>query len=227
MNKHRKNSKRSKAHTAREKVAIELHKNVPADWYESSIKHNLLQRFWHWRRFVNVGKFIGDVKGDMLDIGCCDGYFTNVILEKSQAKSIVGIDVLDHAIAYAQKRYKDNKKLSFQTGEAHALPFKANQFDHIFCLEALEHVEDPLIVLKEMRRVLKPGGKIHILIPAENLLFKVIWALWKLYRGKIWKGSHLHEYENDEVLEYIRKAGFTVEVNHFFLFRMLQFVIAS
>lgn len=225
MSKQKKNLKNSK--TDREKVAIELHKNVPADWYEASIKENLLQRFWHWRRFVNVSKFIKDVDGHVLDIGCCDGYFTNVLLENSKADHITGIDVLEHTIKYAQKRYKKNKKLSFQLGEAHKLPFKKNSFDHVFCLEALEHVEDPLIVLKEMRRVLKPGGRIHILIPAENTLFKVIWAFWTKYRGKIWTGSHLHEYENDEVLEYIKKAGFTIEVNHFFLFRMLQFVVAS
>lgn len=226
MNKQSKNLKTYKA-TPRAKVAIELHKNVPSDWYEDSIKHNLLQRFWHWRRFVNVGKFIGDVRGDVLDIGSCDGYFTNVILQKSRANHIIGIDVLHHAVAYAQKRYKKNPYLSFQYGEAHTLPFKDNTFDHVFCLEALEHVEDPLIVLKEMRRVLKPKGKIHILIPAENMLFKVIWAAWTQYRGKIWDGSHLHQYENDEVLGYIKKAGFKVNVNHKFLGNMLQFVVAS
>lgn len=212
---------------ARAQVAIDLHKNVPADWYEHSVKHNLFQRFWHWRRFENVKKYISDVDGEILDIGCCDGYFTHFILRNSKSKHIIGIDVLDHAISYAQKRYKKEKKLTFQLGEAHALPFKDKTFDHIFCLEALEHVEDPLIVLNEMKRVLKPKGMIHILIPAENMLFKIIWAVWTRYKGKIWDGSHLHQYEDDEVLNFIRKAGFKVRVNHKFLGNMLQFVIAQ
>jgi ubiquinone/menaquinone biosynthesis C-methylase UbiE len=228
MNKLAKNSRPSSfALTPRAKVAIKLHKNVPANWYEYSVKHNVFQRYWHWRRFENVKRFIGDINGNVLDIGCCDGYFTNFILQNSQAKHLTGIDVLKHAITYAQKRYRNEDRLTFQLGEAHALQFKDKAFDHIFCLEALEHVEDPLIVLKEMRRVLKPGGKIHILIPAENMLFKVIWAAWTHYRGKIWHGSHLHEYENDEVLRYIKKAGFKVKVNHKFLGNMLQFVIAQ
>lgn len=226
MNKQYKNLKAFK-HPARARVAIDLHKNVPADWYEHSTKHNLFQRFWHWRRFENVKKYIEDVEGEVLDIGCCDGYFTQFILKNSKARHITGIDVLDHAITYAQKRYKKEKRLSFQLGEAHGLSFKDKSFDHIFCLEALEHVEDPLVVLKEMKRVLKPKGKIYILIPAENMLFKIIWSVWTHYRGKIWDGSHLHQYENDEVLGYIKKAGFTVRVNHKFLGSMLQFVIAQ
>lgn len=213
--------------TARAKVAIGLHKNVPADWYERSVKTNLFQKFWHWRRFENVKKFIGDVDGNVLDIGCCDGYFTNFVLQTSKADKITGVDVLSHAITYAQERYKHNKKLEFQHGEAHALPFKKNEFDHVFILEALEHVEDPLHVLKEMRRVVKKGGKIHVLIPSENKLFQLIWPIWTKWRGQIWEGSHLHHYENDQVLDFIKKAGFKIEVDHKFLFGMLQFVVAS
>ncbi len=225
MNKPDKSSKVSKM-SSRARVAYELHKRVPADWYETSVKDNLFQRFWHWRRRENVGMFIKNMSGNVLDIGSCDGYFTYDVLKRSQAKHITGIDVLDHAIAYAQKRYSKVKKLSFQYGEAHALPFAKQSFDNIICLEALEHVEDPRIVLKEMKRVLKKDGRIYILIPAENMLFKIIWPVWTLWRGKIWKGSHLHQYEKDQVLTYMREAGFEVEVNHRFLANMLQFVIA-
>lgn len=225
MNKLVKNLKPSKL-SARARVAYELHKRVPADWYETSVKDNLFQRFWHWRRRENVGKFVHNLSGNVLDIGSCDGYFTHDVLKRSQATHITGIDVLEHAVAYAKKRYARVKKLSFQYGEAHALPFKKGTFDNIMCLEALEHVEDPRIVLKEMKRVLKKNGSIYILIPAENMLFKIIWPIWTLWRGKIWKGSHLHQYEKDQVLAYMRDAGFEIDVNHRFLANMLQFVIA-
>ncbi len=225
MNKSKRNSRIYK--TPHAKTAIELHKNVPADWYEDSIRNNLGQRFWHWRRFKNVSRFIKEIDGDILDIGCCDGYFTKVLLDNSKAKSITAIDVLEHAIDHATEMYSNIPELTFEYGEAHKLKYADNSFDHVFCLEALEHVENPAQVLSEMKRVLKPGGKIHILIPAENLLFKIIWAVWSRSRGKIWSGSHLHEYEDGQVCDYIEDAGFEIETNHLFLMNMLQFVIAK
>ena len=213
--------------TFRARKAIELHKNVPADWYEFSVKHNIFQRFWHTTRFRVVGKHSRDLTGKILDIGCCDGLFTKVILDNSKADSITGIDVLEPAIRHAQKRYKKNKKLHFQLGEAHKLPFKAKTFDHVFCLEALEHVEDPSQVIKEMRRVLKPGGSVHILVPRENTLFNIIWFFWTKYRGKIWNGTHIHDYTPEDIRNFLKIQGFTLKVNHPFMLGMLQFFIAE
>lgn len=169
---------------------------------------------------------VSSMKGHVLDVGSCDGYFTHEVLRSSKARSIIGIDVLQHAVEYAQKRYEHIKELSFQYGEAHALNFPDGTFDNVVCLEALEHVEDPKQVLSEMKRVLKKNGSVYILIPAENLLFQLIWPIWTLWRGKIWKGSHLHQYKKDQVLTYIQEAGFTIDVNHRFLWGMLQFVHA-
>ncbi|MEK7530596.1 MAG: class I SAM-dependent methyltransferase [Patescibacteria group bacterium] len=45
-------------------------------------------------------------------------------------------------------------------GDIHALPFGDNTFDRVLCVEVLEHVKDPRRAFKEMKRVLKPGGKI-------------------------------------------------------------------
>ncbi len=221
-----KNSNSSKL-TKRARVAYDLHKYVPADWYEKSVQDNIFQRFWHWRRKVALRKMVRDMKGIVLDVGSCDGYFTHEVLTSSKASKIIGIDVLKHAVAYAQERYKDIHELSFQFGEAHHLDFPDCMFDNVVCLEALEHVEDPRIVLREMKRVLKKDGSIYILIPAENLLFQVIWPLWTLWRGRIWKGSHLHQYKKNQVISYIQDAGFEVRKNHTFLWGMLQFVHAQ
>lgn len=209
------------------KRAASLHKNVPPDWYARSIKENVLQRFWHTIRFREIGRFIPPTKGKILDIGCADGTFTKVILENSMAKKIVGVDVLSSSVAYARKRFARSKKLSFQVADAHELPFKDKEFDAVFCLETLEHVEEPKKVISEIHRVLKDNGYIIALVPSENWLFRfIVWPFWTLWRGKIWRGTHLHKFSADQLVYLIEKDSLKVIKNHKFLLGMLQAIKA-
>lgn len=213
--------------TAIQAKAAELHKNVPPDWYARSIKENFLQRFWHTTRFKEVGKMIPVTQGKILDVGCADGTFTRVILERSKAIKVTAIDVLATSISYAKKRFARSKKLSFRVADAHELPFKDKEFDGVFCLEALEHVENPKKAISEMYRVLRPGGYTLTLVPSENFLFHyIVWPLWGLWRGKIWKGTHLNNFSADKLVNLIEKEGFVIVKNHKFLLGMLQAIKA-
>lgn len=209
--------------------AVELHRNVPPDWYARSIKENLLQRFWHTRRFQEVRKLIEPTRGQVLDIGCADGTFSKVILDHSNALRFVGIDVLPRSISYAKRRFARSKRMSFRVADAHELPFKDQSFDAIVCLEAMEHVEEPAKVISEMRRVLKNTGYIIVLVPSENFLFRfIVWPLWGFgWRGKIWKGTHLHQFTADQISTKIQNGGFKIINNHKFLLGMLQAVKAK
>lgn len=203
--------------------AADLHKNVPPDWYARSIKENVLQRFWHTTRFREIGKLINPDGGKILDIGSADGTFTKIILDKSRAEKVVGIDVLESSVKYAKKRFARSKKMSFRLADAHNLPFRDKEFDGVICLETLEHVEDPAQVIREMKRVLTDKGYILILVPAENWLFRfIVWPLWTLGPGKIWKGTHLSHFTSNQVLKVIETQGLKIVENKKFLLGMLQ-----
>ena len=154
--------------------AAKLHENVPPDWYYSSIKENYLQRIWHKSRFREVKKISERVDGKVLDIGSADGVFTKVILEGTKAKKVIGIDVLKSSVVWANKHWKRNKRLKFKVGDAHKLDFKAGEFDAVFSLEVLEHVEDPKKTLKEIKRVLRKGGYAVFLVPTDIWYFKLL-----------------------------------------------------
>lgn len=207
-----------------EEKAADLHKNVPPDWYFRSIKENILQRYWHRRRFEEVGKLIEPTGGKILDIGSADGVFTKVILDRSNADKIYGIDVLKSSVEWAKKHWKNNKHLSFTVGDAHKLKYGSSQFDAVFALEVLEHVFDPQDVLKEVKRILKKGGYAVFLVPTDNLLFRMIWFVWLKFRGKIWKETHVQTYRRDYLPKLSKKCGFRVETNHKFILGMLQAV---
>lgn len=205
--------------------AAHLHEHVPPDWYYRSIRENLLQRYWHGRRFEEVGKLIERSGGKILDIGSADGCFTKTILDKSGADLVIGIDVLKSSVDWANKHGKD-KRMKFEVGDAHKLKFPGNSFDGVFALEVLEHVADPEDVLKEIKRVLKRGGYAAFLVPSDSALFNFVWAIWTRFRGKIWDHTHIQSFKNGYLSKLAKRVGFDVEVDKKFILGMLHLIKA-
>lgn len=200
-------------------------KAPPVNWYDQSIKVDLLQRFWHKRRFAEVSRVIEAVDGQVLDVGCNDGTFSNVILNKTKAGKLIGIDIEARPIAWANKHWK-GRAMRFLVGDAHALKFKPETFDAVFCLEALEHVENPSKVISGMKRVLKRGGYGIFLVPSDSPLFLLVWFFWlKFYpRGWVWRDTHIQTYRGNYLPKLCKKVGFKVEVDKKFNLGMLHLV---
>ena len=211
----------------KQKSASELHEHIPPGYYAKSIKKNPFQWFWHTRRFKNVGELVDPVEGDILDIGCADGTFTKVIFERAKPKRVIGIDIVKSSIEYTKKKFRRQKNMKFLVGDAQKLSFRANFFEAVFCLEALEHVFDPQKVLLEIKRVLKPGGYTIILVPTDSFLFKIAWWLVLHTWGKHWRGTHLQSFNHKNgASSAIKKAGFEIVVDKKFLLGMLEAVKA-
>ena len=209
-----------------EKKELKLHEQVPPDWYYQSIKLDPLQRYWHKRRFEEVSKLIEPVKGEILDIGCADGMFSKVVLDKSKARKLIGIDVLKTSVAWANKHWAKTRKMKFMIGNAHKLKFPNGTFDAVVALEVLEHVYHPLDVLKEIKRILKKNGYAVLLVPADSSLFRIIWFFWLHFypRGWVWRETHIQTYKNNYLPKLCKNAGFEVEANNKFILGMLQAV---
>jgi len=205
--------------------ARELHENTPPNWYFESIKVDFFQRIWHKTRFNNVIKVIEEVSGKVLDIGCADGTFSKVILDKSKASNLIGIDVLKTSVGWAKKHWKSSK-MRFLVGDAHKLQFLKETFDAVFIMEVLEHVADPKLVLKEVKRVLKKGGYGVFLVPSDSFLFKSIWFFWLRFypRGWVWEHTHIQTYRRNYLTKICKQAGFKVEVDKKFNLGMLHLV---
>lgn len=208
------------------KSAVELHEQFPPNWYYQSLRVDPLQKYWHKRRFEEVSKLIDPVEGQILDVGCADGVFSKVILDKSKAKKLIGIDVLKSSVAWANKHWGKTGRMKFMVGDAHNLKFKPETFDAVFCLEVLEHVHKPRKALDEFKRVLKRRGYGMFLVPSDSLLFRLIWFLWLHFypRGWVWRDTHIQTYRNSYLPKVCKKAGFKVEREKKFNLGMLHLV---
>ncbi|OGF99514.1 hypothetical protein A2Y99_02830 [Candidatus Gottesmanbacteria bacterium RBG_13_37_7] len=209
-----------------EKNIDDLHKEVPGNYYHFGIKHNIFQKFWHEKRFQEVGKVVATIPSKkMLDIGCHGGKFTFEMSILIPGAKIYGIDISSQAISYAKKTYP---KFSFRTGRAEKLPYSPNNFDLVTCLEVLEHVETPTLVIKEVRRVLKNGEHFVVLVPSENWLFKLIWFFWiRFGPGRIWHHTHLQKFNGRRLENMLKKEGFQIIKKKTCLLDMLLLIDAK
>jgi SAM-dependent methyltransferase len=103
----------------------------------------------------------------VLDCGCGPGTITLGIAERVAPAKVIGIDFepsqIERAAANAVRAAVGN--LSFRTADCHALPFGTGTFDRVFSHALMEHVPDPVRVLRELHRVLVPEGVVGVCSP--------------------------------------------------------------
>ena len=91
-------------------------------------------------------------------------------------------------------------------GDALALPFPDDTFDHVIASEVLEHVSDDQQALREVFRVLKPGGTLAATVPSwlpEN----ICWLLSDEYHAPFVPGGHVRIFSENELRKRMRAAG--------------------
>lgn len=99
----------------------------------------------------------------VLDVGCNSGEFM-VLLKEKKGCDVYGVEISEHLVAKCIE-----KGLNVSKSDAEELPFEDGAFDVVTCMEVLVHLHDPAKALKEMRRVLKPGGVLLGSAPHANL----------------------------------------------------------
>lgn len=170
-------------------------------------------------RFQFFDTYISSWQGiSVLDIGCGGG-FTCEFLAKRGAM-VTGLDQSAACIQAAAGHAKSaGLSICYQQGEAEALPFEANIFDVVVCVDVLGHVESPASTIAEIARVLRPGGQFCFDTINRTWQSKVvmIWLLENLLR-QIPQGVHdwrkfitpfeLRQLMTAQGLETIEIAGF-------------------
>lgn len=100
----------------------------------------------------------------ILDVGCGTGTMLTYLARFGDAQ---GVDIDAEAIEYCHARGLTHVSQS----AADSLPFDSETFDLVTALDVIEHIDDDIGVLREMRRVLKPGGRLLVTVPAYRFLW--------------------------------------------------------
>ena len=105
-------------------------------------------------------------KGEkILEAGCGVGAQTIHLVGNSPEACFTCIDISSDSVEMAKQRITEAglTNATFQQADLFNLPFEKNQFDHVFICFVLEHLSDPQLALKSLKRVVKPGGTLTVI----------------------------------------------------------------
>lgn len=156
-------------------------------------KYSPIEASIHLARYMNAKPYIKGKR--VLDAACGEGYGTRLIYDWGAA-SVVGVDISEAAVLTAEKNF-GNPHVEYLVHDVEELPFPDNSFDVVVSLETVEHLNDPVKFLKEMRRVLKENGTAIISCPNDNYYAQNVPDYINIY--------HKRRYTWPEYRELVRK----------------------
>jgi ubiquinone/menaquinone biosynthesis C-methylase UbiE len=165
-------------------------------------------RNWHLDREVRRLKDLSDLPaaGRVLEIGCGRGYGAQLIKRFFKPRELVAVDIDPKMIGLARKDGND-PSIRFEIADVRKLPFPNASFDAVFDFGVLHHVPNWHDALVELRRVLKPGGRLLI----EDLSIET----FESGAGRIFKYLLSHPYQDmyrwKEFTGSLEELGFKVD----------------
>lgn len=213
-----KESKEKRVHDVFEKI----YKN-----YDSMNSIISFQRHKAWRNDVMKRMNVKE-NAEALDVCCGTGDWSFALAKAVGTNgNVIGLDFSDNMLSIAKKRQAEERlsHLEFMLGNAMELPFKNNAFDYVTIGFGLRNVPDYMTVLKEMYRVVKPGGIVVCLetsqptLPVFRQLFSFYFRFIMPLFGKIFAKSFkeyawLHEStknfpSKEQLTKMFYEAGFS------------------
>ena len=141
------------------------------------------------------------IKGRILDIGCGDSFFDRNLAERFPDAEVYGVDI------YLKAEWHEDRVHAVNSLD-HLPPCK---FDYILMMDVLEHIKDDKGYLNDIKKRLKPNGKIIITVP----------AFMKLYSLHDRELRHYRRYEHSRLLHVIKKSGLKEERWSYFYFSLI------
>ena len=169
----------------------------------------------------------------ILDMPCGRGFYLNMFRYVSQCR-LVGADLDWPVIQKARRNIGHLPDMMLNNANIYALPYPDNTFDGVILSEVLEHIEDDVAGLREILRVLKPGGVVAITVPNANYPFwwdpinKTLEAVFGTHiqhgpLAGIW-ANHVRLYTMDELRRSVADAGFEVAAERAFTHYSFPFI---
>lgn len=145
----------------------------------------------------------------ILEVGSGLGLLAAAVADAAADVWVVGSEKSPEQIAAAVR----HPRVRYVQGDAHHLQFENERFDLAYARYVLEHVADPETVLREMRRVTRPGGRVAVCendisllrLDPECPIFATVWQAFQQHQRKLGGDSHIGR----RLYRLFRKAGFT------------------
>jgi SAM-dependent methyltransferase len=186
------------------------------------------------KRVRTIFEWINPQDDDLiLDIPCGRGFYLNMFRYVSGCR-LVGAELDWPVLLKAQQNTARLPGISLTHANIYALPYADNAFDAVILSEILEHIEDDVAGLREIYRVLRPGGVVAITVPNANYPFwwdPINRTLQTLFNTHISRGplagiwaNHVRLYTAEALRASVLAAGFVIEEERAFTHYAFPFI---
>lgn len=166
-----------------------------------------LQKYWQRMRFKHVTELIAN-SGPVLDVGCGSSRIIGAL-----PKGSVALDPLIRKLRYARKFSR-----AMVNGSGFELPFPDSSFECVLCSQVIEHVPKESPILSELRRVLKPGGRLVLGTPDyANWEWVLTEKLYGLFAPGAYADEHISHYTRAELVRLFENLGYKLEDTRYIL----------
>ena len=163
---------------------------------------------WNEENLERILKFCSDkIQGRVLDVGCGDGFFTAQILQRFNLKNVYGLDISSKAVDLARLKHPEIK---FRQSALNHIPEETSSIDSVTMIEVIEHLIDIEGTLKELFRVMKPGGILLITTTDFNWLKQVIIAMFFFEKYFYPTNPHIRFFKKSTLADLLSKNGFSI-----------------
>jgi len=165
----------------------------------------------YWKIYPSLlDKISEDVNSGYIVLDVATGTGLVALKVAERAAQVYAVDISQPMIEEAEKKKKEKKikNVEFFVEDAYALPFDNDMFDTVICNSALHNMVNPQKALSEIRRVLKPNGRLVATIVGigESRKFKLAMVIYKSFTAF----PVFHKLNLDESANMIAGSGFTI-----------------
>ncbi|GAC1508600.1 MAG: hypothetical protein NVS2B16_05680 [Chloroflexota bacterium] len=152
--------------------------------------------------YAQIAPYLGK---RILDVGCAIGNITKYYVDR---ELVVGLDVVPEELDVARERFtgKNFEAYEVDVSSSALLKFRDRNLDTAVCLNVLEHVEDDVHAMRNMRETLAPGARICVLVPVNKWLYGPMDSV----------DHHFRRYTKQEFNLKASEAGLQIEHQKYF-----------
>jgi len=156
--------------------------------------------WWFVARRKLIASLIKSYYGDrndlrILDIGCGTGAMLDQLAPYGE---VIGADFAEQALAFCRQR---GDRYALARSDARRLPFASNTFDIVTAMDIVEHIDNDKAAMSEILRVLKPGGRVFVTVPAYQ-------SLWSEHDVAL---HHYRRYTAPMVKDLFQRIGLRID----------------